>query len=42
MSNYTYIVRCADGTFYTGWTTCLERLPTTEAMGRNIPVPVGR
>ena len=25
MSNYTYIVRCADGTFYTGWTTCLER-----------------
>lgn len=23
--NYTYIVRCSDGTFYTGWTTCLER-----------------
>lgn len=23
--NYTYIVKCSDGTFYTGWTTCLER-----------------
>ncbi|MGL5513484.1 MAG: GIY-YIG nuclease family protein [Sporomusa sp.] len=21
---YTYIVQCADGTFYTGWTTNLE------------------
>ena len=23
--NYTYVLRCADGTLYTGWTTCLER-----------------
>lgn len=23
--NYTYILKCSDGTFYTGWTTCLER-----------------
>ena len=23
--NYTYILRCADGTFYTGWTNDLER-----------------
>lgn len=23
--NYTYIVECSDGTFYTGWTTCIER-----------------
>ena len=22
---YTYIVQCADGTFYTGWTTDLEK-----------------
>lgn len=22
---YTYIVRCADNTLYTGWTTCLEK-----------------
>ena len=23
--NYTYIVQCADGTLYTGWTNCLSR-----------------
>lgn len=23
--NYTYMVRCADGTLYTGWTNCLKR-----------------
>lgn len=23
--NYTYMVRCRDGTFYTGWTNCLEK-----------------
>ena len=23
--NYTYIVQCADGTLYTGWTNCLAR-----------------
>lgn len=23
--HYTYIVRCADGTLYTGWTTDLQR-----------------
>ncbi len=22
---YTYMVQCADGTLYTGWTTCLEK-----------------
>ena len=25
MANYCYIVRCVDGTLYTGWTTDLER-----------------
>lgn len=25
MSNYVYILECKDGTYYTGWTTCLER-----------------
>ena len=25
MSAYTYILRCADGTLYTGWTNDLER-----------------
>lgn len=23
--NYVYILECADGTLYTGWTTCPER-----------------
>lgn len=23
--NYTYMVECADGSLYTGWTTCLEK-----------------
>ncbi len=23
--NYTYILECADGTFYCGWTNCLEK-----------------
>lgn len=23
--NYTYIVRCVDGTLYTGWTNCLTK-----------------
>ncbi len=25
MKNYTYLVRCADGTLYCGWTNCLEK-----------------
>lgn len=23
--NYTYMVQCADGTLYTGWTNCLQK-----------------
>lgn len=23
--NFTYMMRCADDTLYTGWTTCLEK-----------------
>lgn len=23
--NYMYMVRCADGTLYTGWTNCLKK-----------------
>lgn len=23
--NYTYMVQCADGTLYTGWTNCLSK-----------------
>ena len=31
---YCYIVECADGTFYTGWTVDLERRVTTHNKGR--------
>lgn len=24
MANYTYLLECADGTIYCGWTNCLE------------------
>lgn len=30
---YTYIVKCADGTFYTGWTTNLETRLTAHNNG---------
>ncbi len=32
--NYTYIVRCADGTFYTGWTTDPARRVEAHNAGR--------
>lgn len=32
--NYTYIVKCSDGTLYTGWTTCLERRVKEHNSGR--------
>ena len=31
---YCYIVECADGTFYTGWTTNLERRVKEHNAGR--------
>jgi len=31
---YCYIVECADGTFYTGWTTDLEKRVATHNAGR--------
>ncbi len=31
--SYTYIVQCADGTFYTGWTTNLETRLTAHNNG---------
>ena len=33
--NYTYIVKCADGTLYTGWTNCLEKHLKAHNGGRN-------
>ncbi len=32
--NYTYILRCADGTLYTGWTNDLPRRIETHNAGR--------
>lgn len=32
--HYTYIVRCADGTLYTGWTTDLQRRLAAHNDGR--------
>ena len=34
MPCYCYIVECADGTFYTGWTTDPERRVKTHNAGR--------
>ena len=34
MSCYCYIVECADGTYYTGWTTDPERRIATHNKGR--------
>ena len=32
--NYTYILRCSDGTFYTGWTNNLEKRLKAHNEGR--------
>ncbi len=32
--NYTYMVRCADGSLYTGWTTDLEKRIRSHNSGR--------
>ena len=34
MSCYCYIIECADGTYYTGWTTDPERRVATHNKGR--------
>ena len=31
--NYTYILKCADGSLYTGWTTDLEKRIHTHNLG---------
>ena len=32
--NYTYILKCADGTFYTGWTNNIEKRVLAHNAGR--------
>ena len=34
MDNYIYILRCADGTLYTGWTNDLEKRLATHQSGK--------
>lgn len=33
--NYTYMVECADGTLYTGWTNCLQKRLAAHNGGKN-------
>lgn len=33
--NYTYMVKCVDGTLYTGWTNCLEKRLKAHNSGKN-------
>lgn len=42
--NYTYIVKCADGTLYTGWTNDLEKRMKAHNSGKgaNIRRPEDR
>lgn len=32
--NYTYILKCSDGSLYTGWTNCLEKRVAAHQSGR--------
>lgn len=39
---YTYILQCADGTLYVGWTTDLERRIHEHSLGRGAKYTRGR
>lgn len=34
MTNYTYILRCGDGSLYTGWTNHLKKRFTEHSLGK--------
>ncbi len=40
--NYTYMVKCRDGTIYTGWTTMLERRISEHNSGKGARYTRGR
>ena len=40
--NYTYILRCADGSLYTGWTTNLEKRIEQHNSGKGAKYTKGR
>ncbi|NBH71682.1 GIY-YIG nuclease family protein [Clostridiaceae bacterium] len=41
-SNYTYLLRCADGSIYCGWTNCLEKRLRAHNEGRGAKYTRGR
>ncbi len=42
MENYTYILKCADGSLYTGWTNHLEARVAAHQSGRGAKYTRGR
>jgi putative endonuclease len=42
MAAYTYIVECADGTLYTGWTTDLQNRVAAHNLGTGAKYTSGR
>ena len=40
--NYVYILKCSDGTFYTGWTTDIEARVNTHNSGSGAKYTRGR
>lgn len=40
--NYTYILECSDGSFYTGWTNDIEKRVTDHNEGRGAKYTRGR
>lgn len=42
MNNYTYILRCADETLYTGWTNDIKRRLLEHNQGRGAKYTKGR
>lgn len=40
--NYTYILRCADGSLYCGWTNCLEKRIKAHNSGQGAKYTKGR
>lgn len=42
MNNYTYILECADGTFYTGWTNDIDKRLKAHNSGKGAKYTRGR
>lgn len=42
MKNYTYILECADGTYYTGWTNDIEKRLKAHNTGKGAKYTRGR